>query len=98
MRKLLLGGLAALVTISAVATPHQASAGNGFAAGLFGGLAAGTMLGIAATGPRYYYGPAPVYVGPGPVYAAPACYWAPGAPHWDPYRGGWVRPRVRVCE
>jgi hypothetical protein len=78
--------------------PGVARAGDGFGAGLFGGLVAGTILGAAATsGPRYY-APAPVYVEPGPVYMGPSCYWTRGAPAWDDFRGMWVRPRVRVCD
>ena len=67
--------------------PKQAVAGDGFATGLFGGLAVGTILGAAASGPRVYYAE--------PVYA-PACYWMLGIPVWDEYRGTWVRPRIRV--
>ena len=76
---LALGGLA----------PKQAVAGDGFAAGLFGGLAVGTILGAAASGPRVYYAE--------PVYA-PTCYWTLGRPVWDRYRGIWVRPRIQVCD
>ena len=81
---------------SAVGTPNPALAGDGFGAGLFGGLIAGTILGAAATGPRYYAPPA-VYVEPEPIYAVPSCYWTRGAPVWDDYRGIWVRPRLQVC-
>ena len=51
--------------------PNQAVAGDGFAAGLFGGLAVGTILGAAASRPRVYYAE--------PVYA-PTCYWTLGRP------------------
>ena len=67
--------------------PKQAVAGDGFAAGLFGGLAVGTILGAAASGPRVYYAE--------PVYA-PTCYWTLGRPVWD--GGIWVRPRIQVCD
>lgn len=84
------------VIVSAVSSPKPALAGDGFGAGLFGGLVAGTILGAAATGPRYY-APPTVYVEPEPIYAAPTCYWTRGAPVWDDYRGIWVRPRLQVC-
>ena len=61
-------------------------------AGLIGGLAVGTIIGAAATAPRYYP-PPPVYVAP-----APYCYWTRGEPVWDGYRGVWTYPSVRVCE
>jgi len=75
-------------------TPAQAGDGR-VAAGIFGGLAVGTMLGVAAAQPRPYYAPAPVYVEPGPPVG---CYWTRGRPVWDGYRGVWVRPRVQVCD
>ena len=92
------GKLAVVLGLSAAllcaAKPGVAVAGDGFGAGLFGGLVAGTILGAAATsGPRYY-ATAPVYVEPAPV----ACYWTRGAAVWDDYRGMWVRPRMRVCD
>jgi hypothetical protein len=98
--------LAALAVI-AIATFSDMSAshagGGDVAAGLFGGLAAGAIIG-AATAPRpYYYGPPPayyappppVYVAPAPAYA-PACYWTRGEPVWNGY--AWVRTRVQVCD
>jgi hypothetical protein len=97
MRRRLVGCFFAIIVIaSAVSTPKQARAGDGFGAGLFGGLIAGTILGAAATGPRYY-APPTAYGDPEPIYAMPACYWTRGAPVWDDYRGIWVRPRVQVC-
>ena len=95
-RHLMVGLFTAAVFVSAISAPKEAFAGDGFGAGLFGGLIAGTILGAAATGPRYY-GPAPVYVEPEPIYAAPTCYWTRGAPVWDDYRGIWIRPRLQVC-
>jgi hypothetical protein len=79
--------------------PNAARAENGqIAAGVLGGLAAGTLLGSAIARPPY--APAPVYVAPPPpvVYEAPACYWTRGAPVWDDWRGIWVPPRVQVCD
>jgi hypothetical protein len=70
--------------------------GGQVAAGILGGLAAGTILG-AATAPRpYYY--APVYVEPAPVYVESHCYWTSGEPVWDGWRQAWVRSRVRLCD
>jgi 4-amino-4-deoxy-L-arabinose transferase-like glycosyltransferase len=72
--------------------PQHAAAGDNFAAGLFGGLAVGTLFGIAAASP-----PPVVYYGPPPMYVA-SCYWTRGRPIWDSYRGIWVRPRIQVCD
>lgn len=81
-----------------MAMPSTARADGGrVAAGILGGLAVGTILG-AATAPRPYYAPAPVYVEPAPVYVAPRCYWGLGEPEWDDWRGTWYRPRMRICE
>jgi hypothetical protein len=87
---------ALLLAISAtalIAWPSPSGAENGqVAAGIIGGLAAGTLLGAAVAQPRYY-APAPVYVVP-----PPSCYWTRGEPIWDDYRGVWRRPRIRVCD
>jgi hypothetical protein len=89
--KLLLAG--SMTATALVASPDASRADNGqVAAGIIGGLAAGTLLGAAVAQPRYY-APAPVYVGP-----PPSCYWTRGQPLWDEYRGIWVRPRVQVCD
>jgi hypothetical protein len=90
-RFLLLPAAVMLGLTSASTVPAQAGGGD-VAAGLIGGLAAGTIIGAAVTAPRYY-GPPPVYVAP-----APYCYWTQGQPVWDPYRGAWMYPAVRVCE
>ena len=74
------------------ATPARAGGGD-VAAGLIGGFAAGTIVGAAVTGPRYYAPPPPVYVAP-----ALSCYWTRGQPVWDGYRGVWTYPAVQVCE
>src|SRR5689334_10203654 len=88
---------AAAMIASTVSMPSSARADGGrVAAGIFGGLAVGTLLGAAAA-PRYY-APPPVYVEPVPVYVAPRCYWTRGEPVWDDYRGVWYRPRMRVCD
>jgi hypothetical protein len=91
-RFLLLPAAVMLAVTSAATVPVQAGGGD-VAAGLIGGLAAGTIIGAAVTAPRYYGPPPPVYVGP-----APYCYWTQGQPVWDPYRGAWMYPAVRVCE
>jgi hypothetical protein len=84
--------LSAAVTLALTSTVPVQAGGGDVAAGLIGGLAAGTIIGAAVTAPRYY-GPPPVYVAP-----APYCYWTQGQPVWDPYRGAWMYPPVRVCE
>jgi hypothetical protein len=76
-----------LLALSMTATATIALAGrsraeNGqVAAGIIGGLAAGTLLGAAVAQPRYY-APAPVYVVP-----PPTCYWTRGhvRPDWGPH-------------
>ena len=118
MRKTLtvLAAVATLAT-AAVAVPSDARAqwrGHGWgwggpavAAGVFGGLAAGAIVGSAFANP-YYYGGYPAYgygYGPGygyapaygysPVYAGSACY-IRRERVCDPYRGCWVQ-RVQVC-
>ena len=79
---------AAVIALGCLA-PSQAEAGDGFGAGLFSGLAVGTILGVAASRPRVYYAE--------PVYG-PVCYWTRGRPVWDPHRGIWFRPRIQVCD
>jgi PXPV repeat-containing protein len=99
MRKLLVG-LLITGSLYVALTPRIAIAGDGgnVAAGIFGGLAVGTLLGAAAASSPRYYEPAPVYVAPAPVYVVPTCYWTRGAPVWDGYRGIWYRPRIQVCD
>src|SRR5271157_591238 len=81
--------VASLMFSGAAMTPVRAGGGD-LGAGLIGGLAVGTIIGAAATAPRYYPPPPPVYVAPGP-----ACYWTRGQPVWDGYRGVWVYPSVQ---
>jgi hypothetical protein len=52
-----------LALTTAGITPVRAGGGD-VAAGVIGGLAAGTIIGAAVAGPRYYYPPPPMYVGP----------------------------------
>ena len=85
---------AAALAIATVAAPQHADAhwhGGGVAAGIIGGLAAGALIGAAASQP--YYGPPPYYA-PGPVYYGPECYWR-HVRRWTPY--GWRWYRVRIC-
>ena len=58
---------AATIGLAAVATPQPAEARNGgaIAAGIIGGLAVGAIIGAAATGPHYGYGPGYYAAGPG---------------------------------
>jgi len=99
MRKCLVG-LLVMGALCSMFAPGIAVARDGdVAAGIIGGLAIGTLFGVAASGPRYYEAPPPVYVAPAPVYVVePTCYLTRGAPVWDAYRGIWYRPRVQVCD
>src|SRR6202047_620310 len=72
--------------------PKQAAAGDNFVPALFGGLALGTLFGIAAASPPPVY-----YAETGPVYV-PNWYWTRGRQVWDSYRGIWIRPRIQVCD
>jgi hypothetical protein len=84
--------LVTCLALTGAATLPARAGGGDLGAGLIGGLAVGTIIGAAATAPRYYPPP--------PVYVAPAsyCYWTRGEPLWDGYRGVWTYPSVRVCE
>jgi hypothetical protein len=96
MRKTLVAIVAAAtLALASVAVPQDAQARGGrLAAGIIGGLAAGAILGAAASQGPYYYGPGPYYYGPGPVYYAPDCYWTHER-WWNGWRWRWRR--VRVC-
>jgi hypothetical protein len=95
MRKFLMPLVAGGVAATALVVPPSASrADDGqVAAGIIGGLAAGALLGAAASQPPLYGAPAPVYVAP-----PPSCYWTRGEPMWDAYRSAWIRPRIQVCD
>lgn len=71
----------AMVSASIASLSGSARAESGqIAASIFGGLAAGTILG-AATAPRPYYdAPSPLDVEPDPIYVEPHCHWAQGEP------------------
>jgi len=76
-------------------TVVPAAADGGRDAALFGGLAAGAIIGGAlASGPHYYAPPAPIYA-PEPVYAD--CFFErrPVFDSWGNFVG---YRRVRVCE
>ncbi len=103
MKKMLLAtGAAALIAVSALATPTPAEARGGrVAAGVIGGLAAGAIIGGAlagapayAYGPGYGYAPGYGYYGGGPVYYGPRCHWQ-RQQFWDGF--GWRLRNVRVC-
>jgi hypothetical protein len=83
--------------MTAIAAPAHAGGGD-FAAGIFGGLAAGAIIG--STRP-YYYGPPPppppAYYYDGPRDYGP-CHWERGRRYWDDYEGVWRWSRVRVCD
>ncbi len=97
MRKTLAGLL--LASSLSLVLPGSANADSrDVAAGILGGLAIGTFLGVTAPPPPVYYAPAPVYVAPPPPAYVRECYWTRGEPVWDGYRGVWHRPRVRVCD
>ncbi len=103
MRKTLTALVAAgLVTAAALAAPAPALARNdgALAAGIIGGIAAGAIIGGAASQGGYYappaygYAPGPVYYGAGPGYGpGPECYQRQRI--WDGYR--WRSRRVFVC-
>jgi hypothetical protein len=92
-RSLFAPAVAVSLGFSVAATTPVRAGGGDMAAGVIGGLTAGTIIGAAVAGPRYYAPPPPVYVAP-----APYCYWTRGEPVWDGYRGVWTYPSVRVCE
>ena len=64
--------LAAIMSLAFLGTQVQTAKANGWpiAAGVVGGLAVGTAIGVAASHP-VYYAPAPAYYPP-PAYYAPA--------------------------
>ena len=84
---------AASIGVAAVAAPAPARA-DCIGCGLFAGLVAGTFIGSALAGPRYY-GPPPAYYAGGPPPAG--CHTA-SRPVWDPYAGVYrPGPPVVVC-
>jgi hypothetical protein len=93
MKRSSLAAIPVVLTLATTATTPVHAGGGDVAAGLIGGLAAGTIIGAAAAGRHYYAPPTPVYVAPEPY-----CYWTRGQPVWDVYRGVWVYPSVQVCE
>jgi hypothetical protein len=78
------------LAVAAMMGPRQARAdGSDVAAGLFGGLLAGAIVG-SALAPR----PAPIYVAPEPYYPEPVCFGRRQV--WDSYYGVHRWQRVRV--
>jgi hypothetical protein len=99
MKKILIAtAAAATLMIASVAAPDQAQARHGRNAAIFGGLAAGALLGAAVAnggyGYGYGYGPGPYYAA-GPGYYGGGCYWHRERV-WTGY--GWRLHRVRVCD
>lgn len=100
LKKLTILTAAGVLAVAAIAAPAPASARNdgAIAAGVIGGLAAGAIIGSAASQNRYYapnaygYAPGPVYYGPGYV-AGPECYRRERV--WNGHR--WRTHRVFVC-
>ena len=90
---------AATLAVAVAAAPSTASADNGrITAGVIGGLAAGALIGAAASQPHYYYGD--YYGGPYAYYAAepvyaPRCY-IQRERFFDGF--GWRVRRVKVCD
>jgi hypothetical protein len=85
--------VAATLIVAALALPNHARAdGSDFAAGIFGGLIAGAIVGsvVAPRGP----GPEPVYVAPEPYYQAPVCFGRQQV--YDPYYRVYRWQRVQV--
>jgi len=86
---------AATLAVAAMAAPSTASADNGrITAGVIGGLAAGALIGAAASQPQYYYGGPYAYYAAEPVYG-PRCY-VQRERFFDGF--GWRVRRVKVCD
>jgi hypothetical protein len=81
---------AALLAAAIVLPSHARADGSDVAAGLFGGLVAGAIVG-SALAPR---GPEPVYVAPEPYYPEPVCFGRQQV--FDPYYRVYRWQRVRV--
>jgi hypothetical protein len=81
----------ALIAAALALPSHARADGGNFAAGLFGGLVAGAIVG-SAIAPRQ---PAePVYVAPEPYYPEPVCFGRQQV--FDPYYRVYRWQRVRV--
>jgi hypothetical protein len=97
MKRILHVALAATSMATLTAPAH--AGGGDFAAGVFGGLAAGAIIGSASR--PYYYDPPPppppAYYYDGPRYDGP-CHWERGRRYWDDYEGTWRWSRLRVCD
>jgi hypothetical protein len=83
---------AALLAAALVLPDHARADGNDLAAGIFGGLIAGAIVG-SAVAPRPSY-PEPVYVVPEPYYQEPVCFGRQQM--YDPYYRVYRWQRVRV--
>jgi hypothetical protein len=94
MRRVLSGVLAACAVMPLAAPAH--AGGGDFAAGVFGGLAAGAIIGSSR--PYYDPPPPPAYYYGGPRYEGSYCHFEPGRRYWDDYQGVWRYSRIRVCD
>ncbi len=92
-QKCFAAGFAALAVCSGLMATPAAAGGGEVAAGVLGGLAAGTLVGAAIAQPRYYY---PPYYAPAPVYVPPPACWYEPRSVWDGY--GYVVQPVRICQ
>jgi hypothetical protein len=92
MTKTFAVAMAIALSSSMLPTSSARADGGQVAAGVFGGLIGGTLLGAAiASRPA----PPPVYYAPPPVYVEePACRYV-GERFWDGW--GWRYRRVEVC-
>ena len=83
---------AAIVAVATAVPDHARADGSDLAAGIFGGLVAGAIVG-SAIAPRPA-GPEPVYVTPEPYYPEPVCFVRQQIyePYYRAYR--WARVRV----
>jgi hypothetical protein len=88
--------VAATLVIASVAAPQSAQARNGRnAAAIFGGLAAGALVGAAIAGGPRYYGSSYYYGPPRRHYYRQRCWWTRER-YWNGYR--WRSHRIRVCD
>lgn len=97
IKKAVIGGIASIALVGAVATPASAGNGGAVAAGVVGGLALGAIAGSAAANNGYnngYYAPA---YGPPPAVYGGGCYFQ-RRPVYDEYGEVVGHRRIRVCE
>ncbi len=71
MKKIILAVTILALAGSQVQTAKAGGCGFPIAAGIVGGLAVGTAIGVAVSQPPVYYAPAPAYSYPPVAYSAP---------------------------